>query len=100
MVEKAKTGKSDGSEKGKSRIDKEVDRLRRLRDELNVQAHLGRAEVKELWEKAEHRWRELEAEAKRVRREAREPLQAIGEAGERLVKELETGYERIRKLLK
>ena len=87
-------------DEAKNRMDRELDRLRRLRDELNVKAHLGRAEVRDLWEKAEHRMRELEAEAKRVKREAREPLAAIGDAGERLLKELETGYERIRKLLK
>lgn len=80
-------------------IDKELDVLRRLRDELNVQAHLGRAEVQELWEDAERRWHKLEGEAERLREQAREPLEQIGEAAELLMDEIKSGYEKLRKLI-
>ncbi len=80
-------------------IDRELDVLRRVRDELNVQAHLGRAEVRDLWEEAERRWQKLEAEAAHLREQAREPLEQIGEAAELLVSEIKGGYEKLRKLI-
>lgn len=83
----------------RSAIDKELDGLRRLRDELNVQAHLGRAEVKELWDEAERRWHRLEGEADRLREQAGDSLEQIGEAAELLVDEIKGGYEKLRKLL-
>jgi len=81
----------------KSRIEQELDNLRTLRDELRVQVHLGRAEVRELWEGAEKRWQKLEGELDRVRDEAREPLEQIGEAAELLLGEIRSGYEKLRK---
>jgi len=83
----------------RSPIDRELDALRRLKDELNVQAHLGRAEVRDLWDEAEKRWHKLEAEADRLREQAREPLEQIGEAAELLVDEIKSGYEKLRKLV-
>jgi len=83
----------------RGRIDRELDALRTLRDEMRVQAHLGRAEVRELWDAAEHRWQKLEAEVDRVREQAKEPLGQIGEAAELLVDEIKNGYEKLRKLV-
>lgn len=83
----------------RSRIDEELDTLRTLRDELRVRAHLGRAEVRDLWEDAEKRWHKLEAEAGRVREQAREPMEQIGEAAELLLEEIKRGYDKLRKLI-
>jgi len=83
----------------RSRIDQELDALRKLRDELNVQAHLGRAEVRDLWEEGEKRWQHLEAAIEQKRKQAREPLEQIGEAAELLVDEIKNGYEKLRKLI-
>lgn len=83
----------------RSRIDRELDALRKLRDELNVQAHLGRAEVRDLWEAGEKRWQHLEAAIEQKRSQAREPLEQIGEAAELLVEEIKSGYEKLRKLI-
>ena len=83
----------------RDRIDEELDQLRTLRDEIQVQAHLGRAEVRELWEEAERRWQRLESEVDVIRKQAKEPLEQIGDAAEQLVGELKSGYERLRKLI-
>lgn len=83
----------------RGRFDQELDALRTLRDELRVQAHLGRAEVRELWEDAERRWQKLETEVDRVREQAKEPLEQIGEAAELLVDEIKNGYDKLRRLI-
>jgi F0F1-type ATP synthase membrane subunit b/b' len=83
----------------RGRIDEELDALRTVRDELRVRAHLGRAEVRDLWEEAEKRWHKLEAEVGRVREQAKEPMEQIGEAAELLVEEIKRGYDKLRKLI-
>jgi hypothetical protein len=80
-------------------IEQELDHLRTLRDEFKVQAHLGRAEVRDLWEQGEKRFRELEAVVDGKRKQAREPLEQIGEAAELLIEEIKNGYDRLRKLI-
>jgi hypothetical protein len=83
----------------RDRFDEELDRLRTLRDEIEVQAHLGRAEVRELWEKVEHKWSQLEAEADARRKRAKEPLEQIGEAAALLVDEIKSGYKQLREII-
>ena len=82
-----------------NRFQDDLNALRRARDELCVQIHLGAAEAKEAWEHMEKKWSEVEAKAKLVAREAQEPLRDVGEAGRMLLDEIRQGYERIRKAL-
>lgn len=77
----------------------ELDELRRIRDELRLQLHLGRAEATELWEKLEVRFAEAEARARMLARQAEEPVQDVIEAARLLVEELRHGYQRLRELL-
>jgi CBS domain-containing protein len=78
------------------RIEREVEGLRRVRDELRVQMHLGRAEARDLFEGLEQRWHELETRLERVAGEARRPMQEAGGAVRRLIDELKDGYRKIR----
>lgn len=77
----------------------EIDDLRRVRDELRVQIHLGKEEAKQRWEEVERRWSHLEAKLKLVREESKDSLEDIGEAGKTLLEEIRNGYRHVRKLL-
>lgn len=81
------------------RFEKELEELRRVRDELRVQVHLGVADAKDLWDRLEHRFGELETKARRLAQRAEEPLEEIGEAARLLSEEIRDGYRRLRKLL-
>jgi predicted transcriptional regulator len=81
------------------KLTEQVDELRRLRDELRVQAELAKMEARDIWEASETRWDELEANLERLGRETREPLAKVGEAAKKLVHEIGSAYKEIRKLI-
>jgi hypothetical protein len=80
-------------------FEEDVEALRRLRDEIEVQAHLGRVEVREKWEEVERAWQRLEGEVEHIRREAKEPLESIESAGRLLMDEIRSGYAKLRDLI-
>ena len=82
-----------------AKLDEEMEALKRVRDELRVQVHLGKAEAQELWEAMEHKWHEAESKLTRVARDAEEPLHEIGEAARSLLREIRDGYKQIRESL-
>ena len=90
-------------EKGKGdwreRLDRELDELRGLRDELKVRVHLGKADAKDLWERLEKRYHEVEAQLRRTVRRSEAPLHEIGEGARKLIDELRAGYRDLRKQL-
>lgn len=98
-TERREDERGDPMKEKRGLIEQELDNLRTLRDELKVQAHLGRAEVRDLWEQGEKRFRELEAVVDGKRKQAREPLEQIGEAADLLIEEIKNGYDRLRKLI-
>jgi CBS domain-containing protein len=81
------------------RYEEELQQLRRVRDELRVQVHLGKAEAVELWERLEHRFAEAEARAKALARQAEAPVQDVADAVRLLIDEIRTGYRTLRDLL-
>jgi hypothetical protein len=81
------------------RITEEVEGLQRLRDELRVQLHLGKAEARERFEKLEQTWQHLESRLKIIREESGEDLGQIREAAGLLVGEIRDGYRHLRSLL-
>jgi hypothetical protein len=87
----------------RERIDKELDRVQALRDELDVQAHLAKIEAQEelgeIWKKAEHARAKLEAEFARIKDGTEEPRENIGEAAEMLLDEVKNGYKKLRELI-
>lgn len=81
---------------GHDRFAEELERLRRLRDELRVQVRLGRAEVRERWEKLEKDFGRLEGKLEKIREESRDDLAEIREAAKLLVDEIREGYRHLR----
>jgi len=81
------------------KISQQLDELKRLRDELRVQIHLGTAETRDLWEKTEQRFAQLETRLKELKREVEGPFQDFGEATRYLVDEIGEAYRQIRKAL-
>ncbi|GAB6193335.1 hypothetical protein [Desulfocastanea catecholica] len=81
----------------KSRFDALKASIEQLRDEINVKAHLGKAEAKDALEELEKKWSSLQSQYKSVADEAgkaaKEARAALGLAAD----ELKKGYERIRK---
>ena len=82
-----------------ARFSEELEELRRVRDELRVKVHLGKAEAKDLWDKTEHKLEEFERKVQSISNQAEEPLHDIGEAAKLLVNEIRDGYRRIRAAL-
>jgi CBS domain-containing protein len=83
----------------KAKIEKEIDELRRIRDELKVRMHLAKAEAKDRWDQLEHQFRRLEAKGHQIAQASEEPLRDVKEAARLLVDEIREGYRRIREAL-
>jgi BMFP domain-containing protein YqiC len=73
-----------------------MDTLRRERDEIRLQLHLGKAELKEEWEALEHKWEHLESRMAGAADEARETSREVGAAFGVLAEELGEAYRRIK----
>lgn len=76
-------------------VSPEMESLRRTRDELQVQMHLARAELKEEWEKAETKWSRLEGEVHRLRDRAAAPTKELKHAVTELANDIGESYARI-----
>jgi archaellum component FlaC len=72
--------------------------IEQLRDEINVKAHLGKAEAREALEELEKKWSSLQAQYKPVADEASKTAQNTRAALGLVADELKEGYLRIRKL--
>jgi hypothetical protein len=83
----------------RDKVRDEFEMLKRVRDELRVQMHLGKAEVKERWETLEHKFNEAEAKVKIVASGAGEPLTEVSDTARLLLEEIREGYRRIRSVL-
>ena len=88
-------GKGDWHE----RLDHEIDELRRVRDELKLRMHLGKADARDLWERLEKRFGEVEAQVRRTAQRSEAPLHEMGDASRKLLDELRAGYRELRKQL-
>ena len=80
-------------------FEKEVEDLRRVRDELKVQMNLAGKEAKDSFADLEKQWEQLEAKARVVGREAEASLEDVGDAAKELLSRVQAGYKRIRDLL-
>jgi len=68
--------------------------LRRRRDELKLQIHLGSKEAQAEWDELEAKWREFSGKAG-----FEESARGVGGALEQLGREIRAGYERLMKAL-
>ena len=73
-------------------LEREVDTLRALRDELRVQLNLAGKEARDLFESAEKSWSKLEGRLRVVGRES-------GKEARTLAGEIRDAYKRLRALL-
>jgi len=87
---------SESSSSWRDRFEQEVAELRRARDELRVRIHLGKADARDLWDRLEQRFSELEGHARRAAQRSSGPLQELGDAARHLVEELRAGYRDLR----
>ena len=81
-------------------FDEVMSNLRRLRDELRLQIHLGSKEAQDQFAKLERKWDEMMSEGKPVADVVSDTARGIGTAAELAADELKQGYEKIRDLLK
>ncbi len=78
---------------------KEVEVLKKTRDELRVQLHLAKVEAKEEWEKLESKWHHVEADLKHRTDESKKSIQEASSSVKEVARELKEGYEYIRSLM-
>ena len=83
----------------KERFEEMLSSLKKMRDELKVQIHLGKAEAKDEWEKLEEKWQELKEQGKTVAEAVDESAKDVASALELVGGELKAGYKRLKKLL-
>jgi len=78
----------------------EFDTLATLRDELHLQVHLGKAELRDEWNiRLEPTFRLLKTKLDRVEQASAATLEEMRPTLKTLLEELREGYERIRKSL-
>ncbi len=80
-------------------FDDVVERLKRMRDEIELKIHLGRADAKQEWEELERRWQELKTKSAPAQEVAGDTARNVASALGLAAEELKKGYERLRKLL-
>lgn len=78
------------------RLEKDLDQLRAVRDEIRVQLHLAKAEARDRWEELEGRFHEVEGRVRRVLQEAEQPAEEIGETLRAVFEDLRDGYRRVK----
>lgn len=78
----------------------QLNELARARDELKLQVTLGRAELRDQWERLEEHWMQLQAKAKLVEDASTQTMTDLGDLTNLLASELRDGYQRIRDALK
>jgi SMC interacting uncharacterized protein involved in chromosome segregation len=81
------------------RIQREVDALRTLRDELRVQLNLAGKEARGVYESAEKSWQKLEGKLRRLQHESGKELHEVADAARAFAKEIRDSYQRLRELL-
>ncbi len=81
------------------KLDELMEVLKQRRDELSVQMHLGKAEVKDLWQETEEKWWHLRNQLDKIDNETGDAAKDVGAAAMLMAEELKRGYERLRKLL-
>jgi hypothetical protein len=80
-------------------LQKLVEDLKTQRDDLRVRVHLAKAEVKDEWERLEHRWEHVRGRMEVIGHEAGKTAKDVGAALRLAAEELRSGYQRVRTLL-
>ena len=79
----------------KAMLQRELETLTKLRDELKVQMHLGKAELKHDWERLEGTFQRVQDELRYTGEQSKQPAKDLQAAARALLDELKRGYERV-----
>lgn len=80
----------------KQALQRELDELAGMRDELRVRIHLAKADAKDEWHKLEERFTRLSGELLRTAHNAKAPAEQMGSAARSMLDELRKSYDRLR----
>ena len=81
-------------------LENELEKLEQLRDEVRLQAHLFKADMKKEYEDLEKKYQKVKRDANPVRRAAKETASEVSEATRLLFDTVLDGMKRLRKSLK
>jgi dsDNA-specific endonuclease/ATPase MutS2 len=81
----------------KIKLDDIIESLRQERDELNLQLHLAKAEVKQEWEQLEKKWDNLEQRFDSFGNEAKASAGEVAASLRQIAADLDRAYKRLRK---
>lgn len=87
-------------EEKKGRLQDELEKLEQMRDELRLQAHLFKADMKDEWEGLEDKIGKIKQNLRPVQKAAEETLDDVGEATGLLIDSVFDGFKRLRNSLK
>src|SRR5215831_1256615 len=87
------------TQKPKENLQIDLDWLARTRDELRLQAQLGKAETRSELNRLESTWQRVQDEIRRLGEQAKVPAVELGGAARSLLDELAQGYARIKREL-
>ncbi len=76
-----------------------IDDLKQQRDEINVQLHLAKAEVRDEWDKLEPKLEEVKGKMSTVSEVAGQTAESVTAAAGLIADEIKQGYDRIKKAL-
>ncbi len=81
-------------------LHRKIGALRRTRDQLQLNLHVGRRDARELWDDLEKRWTHLEANAKHLDRESEDSLDGVANMVRDNITGLREGYDRLASALR
>lgn len=83
----------------KEDLEKMLGKLREQRDELRLQMHLAKAELREEWDDVENKWEHVESRLEKAGHEAKESAGDVGAALSQVAEEIGAAYKRIKNSL-
>ena len=84
----------------KDDFDEVIGKLKAQRDELKVQMHLAKAELREEFDDLERKWEHIEGRLEKAGHEAKESAEDVGAALSTVADEIGSAYQRTKKALR
>jgi len=85
---------------GQKQVEALIESLRRERDELRLKIHLGKAEVRDEWDRLERRWEEVKPKLEEAGKITADVSRNLGTAAGIAAEEIRAGYRKIRDALR
>jgi len=77
-------------------IQKEIESLKQVRDELRVKADLAKMETRDQWQVIEKKWQHVEGQLKELNKDAKSSASEISDAVSLVLGEIKEGYTKIK----